>query len=377
MHKHKDEFDAVFWVQADSNNSLADGYLEIAKKMEMLHPSEFKDVVIARNIVMEWLSNPLKQEPAEELEDSMVLACRAKWLLVFDNADDLDILGDYWPETGPGTILMTSRNPLANEYKTNTNGCDLESLPEKEASALLRRLANVETTDESVLESRSLANRLGNLPLALSQVAALIKRKDMTFSEFLEVLNEDVSQKGLLLDESGYSHTLSTIWRIDKLSPSTRSLLNVLSLLDRGEIQDSLFGSRLPTNLSDAFPTSKLKYYDARDSLLRRSLIQRNRNTGQILIHPLLQTVTRAQMSQQELQNSFSTAVNMLVGNWPEASFAFSHETVTWQKAEKLAPHVIRMADEYDKSPDWNISLDAQRDLAALLQKGGWSVGCP
>lgn len=65
----------------------------------------------------------------------------------------------------------------------------------------------------------------------------------------------------------------------------------------------------------------------------------------------------------------------MLVENWPEASFAFSHETETWQKAEKFVPHVIKMADEYDKNPNWDISLDAQRDLAALLQKMGWSVG--
>ena len=75
----------------------------------------------------------IKQKLAEELEDSMALVRRAKWVLVFDNADDSDILGDYWPETGPGTILMTSRNPFANEYKTNTNGCDLQSLPEKES----------------------------------------------------------------------------------------------------------------------------------------------------------------------------------------------------------------------------------------------------
>lgn len=239
----------------------------------------------------------------------------------------------------------------------------------------LQHFSNTETTDETVLESHSLANRLGNLPLALSQVAALIKRKDMKFSEFLEALNKEVSQKELLLDESEYGHILWTIWRIEKLLPSTKSLLNVLSLLDRGEIQVSLFGSRLPTNLSNAFPTSKLKYYDARDSLLRGSLIQRNRNTGQILIHPLLQTATRAKMSPQELQNSFSIAVNMLVENWPEASFAFSHETETWQKAEKFVPHVIKMADEYDKNPNWDISLDAHRDLAALLQKMGWSVG--
>lgn len=293
---------------------------------------------------------------------------------MFDNADDLDILGNYWSKTGSGVIFMTSRNPLANEYKTNTDGCELQSLSENEASALLRRLANIETTDETVLESRSFANRFDNLPLALSQIAALIKRKDMKISEFLEVFDEKVSQKGLLSNESGYNHTLSIIWRTDKLSSFTKSLLNVLSLLDRSAIQDSLFGSRLLTNLSDVFSISKLKYHNARNSFLRSSLIQRYRDAGQTLIHLLLQTVTRAQMSPQELQDSFPIAVNILVINWPEASHAFSHKTFTWQKAEKLASHVLKMADEYDRFLDRNIILDAQRDLTILLQKGGWSV---
>ena len=35
------------------------------------------------------------------------------------------------------------------------------------------------------------------------------------------------------------------------------------------------------------------------------------------------------------------------------------------------------MVDEYEKSLDWNTFLDAQRDLAALLQEGGLSVGYP
>lgn len=372
MHKHKKDFDAVFWVQADSNNSLADDYLKIAREMELLHPSESKDAVIARNVLMEWFANPWKQAPAEELQDSVIPAPRADWLLIFDNADDLDILGDYWPETGPGAILITSRNPMAKRHSTNKAGHDLQPLAENAGATLLRKLAKAEDTNQNVSESISLADRLDNLPLAISQVAAVIKRKDLKFSEFLEILNEEASQKELLLDEGGYSHTLSTIWRIDKLPPGAKSLLDVLSLLDRSNIVDALFEAHLPADTLYAFPTTKLQYYNARDSLVQSSLVGRNKSKEQILIHQLLQTITRARMSPQELQNAFSAAVNILVGNWPQASYAFSHEKLLWERAQQLVPHVIRIAGEYEKNPEWSISYDTQRDLAELLQNGGW-----
>ena len=371
MHRHKDKFDAVFWVHADSNDSISDGFLSIAREMRLLNDYEDMDSVIARNLT-EWLSNPLKQPRQEDLEDSTVLAPRADWLLIFDNADDLDALKDYWPETGPGAILLTSRNPLAKEYSTNRHGSDLQALQSNQAATILRLHANVEETDEMVRESTLLADRLGNLPLALSQVASVIRREDLKFSEFLEVLDEEALREEFFRDERDHNHTLSTIWRIERLSSTAKGLLNMLSLLDRGQIRDTLFEARFHSVLPNIFPVSKLEYYNAQNLLMQTALISRNKHKGEILIHPLLQTVTRTRMSSQQFQDAFSITVNILTEHWSESSHIFSHESSLWEKAEQLSPHVIKIADEFENSRDMAIPISVQRDLAELLQKAGW-----
>ena len=61
------------------------------------------------------------------------------WLLVFDNTDNLEVLHDFWPESGNGSILVTSHDPLA---KTRTHvsvaaGIDLDLFLPFEAGTLL------------------------------------------------------------------------------------------------------------------------------------------------------------------------------------------------------------------------------------------------
>lgn len=62
-----------------------------------------------------------------------------KWLLILDNADDLDITFDYLPVSDNGFILITGRDPLvkAETRFLVTEGIDLEPLSMENAGALL------------------------------------------------------------------------------------------------------------------------------------------------------------------------------------------------------------------------------------------------
>jgi hypothetical protein len=87
------------------------------------------------------------------------------WLLVFDNAQQAEDLEDHLPRQSRGQVIVTSRNqiwrgrvqPLAVQVLANTSAADF----------LLERTGRV---DRSAAET--LANELGNLPLALEQAAA-------------------------------------------------------------------------------------------------------------------------------------------------------------------------------------------------------------
>jgi hypothetical protein len=372
VHLYKEDYDAIFWVQADNDNSIAESFGQIAAELKLLNPSERNDSVISRNVVMEWLSDSVKEQPLNTEDETPVLPSVAKWLIVFDNADDLEVLRDYWPATGNGAILVTSRDPMAKTYSTVNAGMDLEPFSPEEASALMMKLAGYEATLESKEQSYALATRLGGLPLAITQIAAMIRSRDLTFKEFLDIFEEEYSKRELLLGQDQYNHTLSTIWGLENVSPSARGLLDVLSLLDPDFIDESLFTNHLPQEPKTDFPSTSLLYIEARKSLIKSSLIKRNKNQGQLLLHRLIQDVTRAHMSPEKLKMAFELTVNILSQSWPEASYIFSHETFVWGKADQVVPHVLRIADIHDKNPKWSIDIDVQRDLAELLQKGGW-----
>jgi hypothetical protein len=87
---------------------------------------------------LKWLSHQHKQ-----------------WLLVFDNADDLEInLQDWFPSCKHGNILITSRNPECCIHAPDSN-YEVSGMKPEEASHLLLTCAMEPTPDAD--EARTLA----------------------------------------------------------------------------------------------------------------------------------------------------------------------------------------------------------------------------
>lgn len=96
IYDHLDQYPAIFWMNADSRAKLQSSFVEAAKKLELEDPASQKDAESTSKALKEWMA-----EAKEE------------WLVVFDNAEDLDILKPFWPTGNRGTIIITSRNPSA------------------------------------------------------------------------------------------------------------------------------------------------------------------------------------------------------------------------------------------------------------------------
>ena len=108
----------------------------------------------------------------------------ATWLLVFANVDDLAVLDDFWPLDGPGCVLFTGRDPLAKGHGyLATHGIDLVPFTDEEASELFMKLTKKDDSEERQI-SKNVAKRLGGIPLAMTQMAGVIIRRDLTFSDF-------------------------------------------------------------------------------------------------------------------------------------------------------------------------------------------------
>src|SRR5215831_4141338 len=89
---------------------------------------------------------------------------RATWLLVYDNVPAPDYIKDLLPSAG-ARVLITSR---FSDWGELADDVALDVLPLEEALALLENRAG----REDAAGARTLAEALGNLPLALDHAAA-------------------------------------------------------------------------------------------------------------------------------------------------------------------------------------------------------------
>ena len=241
VYRHKKDFDAILWVQADEPSKIAHDFSNIAITLGLVtvNSVEARDRVLTRDLVLGWLANPLKSYKHLDHQDAGEASC----LVIFDNVDDADILDDYWPMNSSASVLITSRDPLLKTYiYTNNSGhssISLESFDQSEATDFLLKLTRREKEADEKASGKEIVEVLGGLPLAITQMAGTIARNDLSFTEFLSMYGKESAhaqlfkaQVGQLKSRTQYDHTIASVWALDGLEDGAASLLGVLSMLD-------------------------------------------------------------------------------------------------------------------------------------------------
>ena len=247
----------------------------------------------------------------------------ATWLIIFDNADDLSILTDYWPITGTGSVLVTSRDPLANSrtHIPVVHGFDLEPLSINEAGSLLRQLTGI-NREKDVKTSNIIGTKLSGLPLAINQIARTISRRNLSFEEFLELYNNqsirlEIHQSSNSLD----CKSLFTLWTFEDLSPEALGLLNIVSLLDPDRISEELLNAtdscKKAIFADEDYPVTTQSFTGALTELTKTSLLKRNIDLKELLVHRIIQDIVRTRMTPETFQSSFDNAIGLLHCSWP------------------------------------------------------------
>ncbi len=121
------QFDAIFLIQTDTTNNLATSFELIAQALGLIDQRGDTDRMVSRSLV-EWLPDPRKVVSSTDSSSDSRIWKPASWLLIFDNVDNLKVLDDYWGsilEASTGSILVTSRDPLAKSDLTFNKGIDL------------------------------------------------------------------------------------------------------------------------------------------------------------------------------------------------------------------------------------------------------------
>lgn len=387
--RHKSSFDAVFWVVADEVAKLGQHYQQISLALGLEDPSVCKSQVVSREIVKGWLSNPRKHlSGSDEFVQPGQARSEVTWLLIFDNADDPMILADYWPH-GSGSILVTSRDPLAKSMFTRRpSGLDLGPLTQQDSLSLFNRLTTIsnELEDDT---ARQISDALGGIPLAISQMAGIIRRQDLTLSEFLELYTDHEEHTSLYETKFDtnlitYRHSLSTVWAFEKLKPKARQLLELISFLDPDVIGEDLLMEASVELLSGAAQFKKSNYMEARADLLQSSLIQRDKQKQQISVYRLVQDAILATMDATKKRFMIDQVVRIIWADWPSAMPKPSKEPKLpqpkstggrlhvgrWPACAALYPHVLKIHQLWSTISD--PSEATRLHFAKLLNEAAW-----
>ena len=354
-HIRRSHFEAIFWLRADTEQRLLEDFGRIATRCGLLSSLEAQDIVISKHLVLEWLSST-----------------SASWLLVFDNADDHEILHDYWPISNTGAVVVTCRDPRAPSPHFGSAKLDLQPFCPDDAATLFYKVVGLKPHDYEVQACQHLLNRLGGLPLAIVHVGGIMRRRSMSFSDFARLFNE-TSDRHDALDTSselrGIQFSSVIELTLIKLPPESLKLLQVISFWDPDSISQRLICPQNESLSVDDIFESKIAYCSARAGCL--SLI--STKPDHLFVHRLIQEVVRTRIQTKEVVNLFGKAIGLLERAWPTHIDQFDHENSMFGEAQDIVPHVLCMKSIYE-----NMSLQledaAERRFVNLLQKAGWYV---
>ena len=340
-YRYASDYQLIWWIPADQNALVRSTLASLAPRLGItgLVPGRVEEAVAA---VLEALRR----------------GAYDRWLLIFDNADQPELVRNIMP-IGSGHVIVTSRN---RGWRQVVDALEVDVFSRQESTAFLtRRVAGVAEPD-----AIRLAEEFGDLPLGLEQAASWLTETAMTVDTSLDLLKEEGSR---VLAENptptDYPVPVAAAWslsvaRLRTQTPFAMDLLQCcaffgaapinLELLDRGRY---VLDSSLRDTLRDPIVMGRAIRALGRFALAR---IDNYRHT--LEVHRIIQRIIRDEID-EDTSYKLRHDVHLLlaaadpgdpdaVENWPKYSDLLAHvgpsEVVTCRTLEvrRLAQNIVR-----------------------------------
>jgi tetratricopeptide (TPR) repeat protein len=285
-------------------------------------------------------------EEAARMEAALAwLNANPGWFLILDNIDSepaLDAANRLLGRLEGGHVVLTSR--LSSGFSRGVERLDLDILTLDDAAAFLLEATGAgrrKAADDSA-QARTLAGVLGQLALALEMAAATIEARGLGFAGYRTLWQGNRARVVGWADQkiTGYHHAVAETWRtsVDQLSEAGRHLLERLAFLAPDPVPESLL--EVPVPGAEAVDTAA-----ALDDLAAYSLVRRDIDSGTLLVHRLVQDVTRRGL---DAAGTTTARLTEALG-WIDAAFTGDPQDVrTWERLDPLAPHAEAVAENAD-----------------------------
>ncbi|KAI0859350.1 hypothetical protein F4860DRAFT_270605 [Xylaria cubensis] len=358
--REKDQNCSAIWIQATSMESLDQGYHNVARQLGIGNPGG-KDLDI-KKLVQDYLSKD----------------AAGPWILVFDNADEIQMwldktgpesqepcrLMDYIPRSTYGRVIFTTRDRKVGVKLAQQNVMEVTKMTEDTALNMLRNcLIDKSLVDTRPADAKAMLAWLTHLPLAIAQAAAYINENGVTLADYLALLDCQEQEIIDLLteefeDDARYSNTknpVATTWlvsfqQIQQRDPLAADYMSFMACIDHKDVPQLL----LPPG------PSRKREIDAIGTLNAYSFITRRVEDLAIDMHRLVHLVIRNWLRQK---GSFAEWTHQAVTRLDEVFPDPEHRNrATWRAYLPHARHVLGSSlvakdDHSSISLRWKIAL--------------------
>jgi len=351
---------SVFWVPAVDATSFENAYREIGRQLKVEGINEDKADV--KSLV----KTALGHERA------------GSWLLIVDNADDVELLFgntetmalcDYLPFSRKGSILFTTRNheAVVRLDIPERNVIIAAEMSRAEAVELLQRnLKGSQTRDTE--STTCLLDFLANLPLAIKQASAYMAKTGMSTTKYLNycqssdknlirLLSKDFEDRGRY---KSIRNPVATTWLIsfDHISRDNQLAANYLRFVC------FLAGKEIPLSLLPPVD-DELEVAEAIGTLKAYAFITEREESSSFDIHRLVRLAMQNWLGEEgEREECITKMIQRLAEAFP---FPRHENRDVWTKYLSHAQTALEFReDSTDEEAEWRLLFNVAESHSIL-----------
>lgn len=321
-YRYRSDYDVVWWIPSEQLPLVRSSLAALAVRLGL----------------QEAMATGIEGAAAAALDALRRGHPYSRWLLIFDNADQPEDFREYIPR-GSGDVLITSRN---HRWQATIDTVQVDVFSRPESKEFLRKRAPVQVTDP---DANRLADKLGDLPLALDQAGAMLAESGMPVDEYITLLDEKITQIMAEGRSAEYPRPVTAAWtlsveKVRQQLPQAQELLRCCAFFGPDPIPRDVFrrGTQATgTRVSDLMADPILLARAIRE-LGRYALVTIGGRA--ISVHRLVQALLRDELDGEE-QVQYRNDVHAILA---AAAPVDPSDDRQWPRYRELLPHVTSEA---------------------------------
>jgi MinD-like ATPase involved in chromosome partitioning or flagellar assembly/tetratricopeptide (TPR) repeat protein len=325
VHRFKNDYDLIWWVNCSQPEQVDIRLADLAQLMRGPYSLTLRvDATV--------------EETVRIVLDALGQGGTAmNWLLVYDNAENVEAVRRYLP-SGGGHVLITSQTAGWEDW--GARKFPIELFQRDESIAHLRYAVPTLTREAA----GQVAEALGDLPLALAAAAAYLKGSHYPVSDYLTSLQREAPRALSYSELADYRKGVAAAWDqslnlLHERSPAASRLLELCAVMAPEVALDLVYSAAMAEALERFDPALSEPMIMGRvvQEASKLALLKLDTNAKQIVVHRLVQAVVRSRMSQEQLVTARHDVQQILVAARPRRDV---QDKDTWERFRLLWPHL-------------------------------------